>query len=139
MRKIYASIIFISLLFLFSCEERGWIVTCSECSEEEPIEADLIIKIDKAYSPMVEIKIYEGDLEDNNLFRTISASVAQLSESVPINKRYTVTATYVLVDGDTYVAVDSAYPRIKFDEEQCDNPCYFPYDRTINLRIKYYY
>jgi len=55
---------------------------------------------------------------------------------VSLNKKYTVTATYQ-IDGDTYIAVDSAFPRVKYTKEQCEDPCYFVYDRIVDLRIKY--
>jgi hypothetical protein len=55
---------------------------------------------------------------------------------VPINKKYTATATYYKSD-IKYVAVDSATPRVKYDKNQCDDPCYFVYDRVVDLRLKY--
>lgn len=140
MKHIYRIMFLLSLIFLLSCEEKGWIVKCPDCTEEEPEYAKLTIKFDLHTSSMnLRINVYEGELEDNVLYKELVSTGGKNSTivSVPVNKKYTVTATYSK-GADTYTAVDSAFPRIKYDEEQCDNPCYYVYDTKIDLKLKYY-
>lgn len=128
-------ILFFSLIMFFSCEEEGFIVDCSECITEEPTDASLEMKIDENDSPVI-IEIYSGILQDSILFRTIETNRSQLVVSVPLNNMYTVTAKYNR-DGKTYIAIDTAYPRVRFEEDQCDDPCYFIYNKNLNLKLKY--
>jgi hypothetical protein len=135
--KVIRLIFFLFLIILFSCDEVV-LIDCNNCTAEEPAEAKLVIKISdgKYNSSMSNVNIYEGDIEDNILFSTVNSYPGEITASVPINKKYTVTITYNLVTG-SYTAVDSALPRVKYDKDQCDNPCYYVYDNNINLKLKY--
>ena len=66
----------------------------------------------------------------------ISVSATYTTIPVTLNKKYTLTATYYQPD-NYYVAIDAATPRVKFEKNQCDDPCYFVYDKEIDLRLKY--
>jgi hypothetical protein len=55
---------------------------------------------------------------------------------VTLNKKYTATAMYYYADNN-YVVVDSAFPKVKYEKDQCNDPCYFVYDRVVNLRLHY--
>jgi hypothetical protein len=128
-------LLFVILVFSFSCEKEAIIINCQDCLSAEPSEASLDIKLDAVsndYNTI--IKIYEGNLEDSILYST--RQFYFVSVPVAINKKYTVTATYHIRD-NFYTAVDAANPRVKFDKNQCDNPCYFVYDKDIDLRLKY--
>lgn len=123
------------LTVLFSCEEQGLFVICDECDDIEPISTELEIRLNENLETAVLINVYEGNLEDNNLVNS-SETFASISYfTVKLNRRYTITATYNLTEG-TFVAVDSALPQVKFSKEACDNPCYWVYDRIINLKLK---
>ncbi len=123
------------LTVLFSCEEQGLFVICDECDDIEPVSTELEIRLNENLETSVLINVYEGNLEDNNLVSS-SETFAPISYfTVKLNRKYTITATYNLSDG-TYVAVDSALPQVKFSKEACDNPCYWVYDRIINLKLK---
>lgn len=130
------------LLFLgicFSCEEQGLIVKCPDCFADEPLKADLEIKLENPNNyPEAMIQIWEGNLEDSILLKSFSHTTysTTVSEEVTINKKYTVTASYN-INSRTYIAVDSATPRVRYNKDQCDEPCYFVYDRVIDLRLKY--
>lgn len=125
---------FILLVFLFSCEEL-LIVDCTECLTGEPLKATLQIRIEENQQG-VKINIYEGDLEDNVLFRSISTYSRAIFQDVPLNKSYTISAEYPKGD-KTYVVVDSVRPRVKYTEDQCDIPCYYIYDNVVELFIKH--
>jgi len=135
MRAILRFGFYVTLLICFSCEEQGWFVKCSECESNEPEKASLEIKL-KYTGAIVLINIYEGALEDKVLYFSGGTTGTDYRIPVPLNKEYTATATYLL-DNTEYIAVDSAFPRVKYTEDQCDDPCYFVYDKILDLRLKY--
>jgi hypothetical protein len=136
MKKIVRLLFLVIVIFCFSCEKDGLIVYCPDCTQDEPVTATLEARLsnDNYYGAVV--KVYEGNLEDNILLYTWEATSKNFSQSVSINKLYTMTATYE-ISGNTYITVDSATPRVRYSKDQCDNPCYFVYDRICNLRLKY--
>ncbi len=133
--KLHHIILFLGITISFSCEEQS-IVNCDECAAEEPVEADLVIRISEdPNTARTVIKVYEGELEDGILFDEIESILNVYILQVPFNKKYTVTADYYK-GNTTYRAVDSAIPRIKYEEEQCENSCFYVYDYKIDLRLK---
>lgn len=135
MMKIFHWILFIIIALCFSCEEMPFIIECEECQTEEPIEATITISLSEdSNNTSTEVIVYEGLLEDNIIY-TIIYSMTDFTEVVvPLNKRYTIIAYYS--QGHNYRAVDSVVPRVRFDDQQCENPCYYVYDNTANLRLK---
>lgn len=132
--KLFLVIIFV---LCFSCEDQGLIVKCPDCTAQKPSQTDLIIKLDDAYyGYQTVINVYEGNLEDSILYRSFEVTGNHTSVTVYMGKKFTVTATYY-IPADYYVAIDSATPRVKFDKTKCDDPCYFVYDKDIDLRLKY--
>ena len=137
MKKILKFIFLLILAVSFSCEEQGLIINCPDCTSEEPLKTNLEIMLRISIDGSTTlINVYEGNLEDSVLYRSFTSSTALTMIPVTINKKYTITATYFIPD-DYYIAVDSATPRVKFDKKRCENPCYFVYDRVIDLRLKY--
>jgi hypothetical protein len=129
-------------MICFSCEKQGFTVYCPDCTVNEPKVADLDVYVETnniKTGTVIIIKIYEGNLEDSVLIRsdTYPAYLAT-NFAVTLNKKYTLTATYYIAN-NVFIAVDSATPRVKYTREQCDNACYYIYDRTIDLRLKYIY
>lgn len=129
-------LIFPFLVLFFSCEEQGWIVKCPDCTVEEPVEAVLRIRLSIVNYDYVRVSIYEGELEDNILIGWFDTHSDTETRTVSLNKMYTVTADY-LIEGVSYRAVNSAIPRVKYEKSQCDEPCYFIYDSSVDLRLKY--
>lgn len=139
MKTLLRSFIFILLVLLFSCEKTGLVfVKCSECTGFEPTTADLDIMLNSGDFGTTQVNIYEGNLEDNILYGSlrVAGRNSNITYDVLINKKYTITAEY-LIDGKRYIAVDSAQPRVKYDEDSCDEPCYYIYDTILDLRLKY--
>jgi hypothetical protein len=137
MRIIKELFLFLFLIFFFSCEEQGLLVNCKDCLNEEPLETNLEIKIDMNIMGMpILIKVYEGNIEDSALYCSIYGSGEYERISVLVNKKYTVIANYY-IPPDNYIAFDSATPRVRYVKELCSDPCYFVYDKVVNLRIKY--
>ncbi|MBA4322168.1 MAG: hypothetical protein C0408_05060 [Odoribacter sp.] len=139
MRKFANYIFLIALLFIFSCEEQVFFVNCKDCHPEEPMEISLDVKLNRftndPYNAVV--KVFEGSLEDNILKATYYVTVNDLIVKVNINKKYTLTATYIKNNGSTYTAVDSTTPRVKYEADLCEKPCYYVYNKKIDLRLKY--
>jgi len=128
-------------IIIFSCDENPIFIDCNDCFDTEPEYATLLIRLDNnlsgGFSPPAIVRIYEGNLEDNILRYEYYVNGNKWEVDVALNKKYTITATYTDSKGIRYVAVDTAYPRLKYEKSQCDNPCYYIYDRVVNLVIKY--
>ena len=136
MQKIIRILSFIILIISFSCEDQTFIIQCSDCVEDEPVTAELNAEIDPDHFYESLIQIWEGNLEDSILYGSFISYSKTFTHEVVLNKKYTITATYYVAD-KKYIAVDSATPRVKYDKAQCENPCYYVYDRKCNLKLKY--
>jgi hypothetical protein len=136
MKKIVRIISFLILAISFSCEDEAFFVKCSDCAADEPVTAELYADLDPDYYYSCLIQIWEGNLEDSLLVDSYNSSSKTFTHEVTLNKTYTITATYY-VSNDIYIAVDSATPRVKYEKAQCDNPCYYLYDKKCDLRLKY--
>jgi hypothetical protein len=127
----------IAMIFFFSCEDQGLIVKCPDCVSDEPVKTSLEVKLSSGYKgAFTLINVYEGNLEDSILYNTYNVSATYTTIPVTLNKKYTLTATYYHPD-NYYVTIDEATPRVKFEKNQCDDPCYFVYDKEVDLRLKY--
>jgi hypothetical protein len=135
MKRFFRAIFFTLLVVCFSCEDQGWYTDCSNCTPTEPDNANLAIKIEKIETPAI-INIYEGELEDSVLYSSTQQWGSEYTPIVGFNKKYTVTATYI-IGNKSYTAVDSAIPRVKYTETQCEEACYYIYDNNLDLRLKY--
>ena len=127
--------LFVFLALFLSCEKNGWIVKCQDCFQGEPSVVPLYVKLDQPSTP-IKVRVYEGMLDDSVLYQTEEVTWDEYTIDVPVNKKYTITATYN-IDGKIYIAVDSATPRVRYTKDKCDDPCYYAYDNYLNLRIKY--
>ena len=136
MKKIIRILFFLVLVFSSSCEEQGFIVKCSDCTADEPLVAKLEVNLDPDLFYDTLIQIWQGNLEDSILLGSYTSYKEFFSQDVTLNKKYTVTATYHL-SGKTYIAVDSATPRVRYDKSQCQDACFYIYDRICDLRLKY--
>ncbi len=141
MKKLLQIIFFLTITICFSCEkqglfeDKGWFVKCSECESTEPQKAFIELML-KETETSVKIDVYEGEFEDGVIYHTLETTLDKYTFSAGLNKKYTAVATYHL-GGITYIAVDSAIPRVKYSKEACDEACYFVYDRVLDLRLKY--
>ena len=138
MKNLLKIISYLILTISFSCEDQTLFVKCDDCTTDEPIATNLTIKLDNyGYSGGTIINVYSGNIEDSILLRTLETrNQTETSISVTLNKKYTVTALYY-IPGKYYTAVDSATPRVSYIKDQCTDPCYYVYDRVIDLRLKY--
>ncbi|HOW08761.1 MAG TPA: hypothetical protein PLX08_03060 [Bacteroidales bacterium] len=136
MKLLIRILSFTVIAVMFSCEDSGLITNCSDCTIDEPEEANLIIKLTSTELP-VTVRIFEGELDDSILYDIVSDfRGSEYRRNVILNKKYTVTAEYV-INRNNYYAIDACIPRVKYTKDQCDDPCYFLYDRVLDLRLKY--
>jgi hypothetical protein len=122
---------------VFSCEKEPLLIACDDCTTSIPVDGRIKIKFDKMPdNSTVMYRVYLGNVEDNIIIWSAFWSSDETSVTLPVNKKYTITVEYSLKDG-VYIAVDSVYPRVGFNKEQCDDPCYYVYDKTADLRLKH--
>jgi hypothetical protein len=136
MKKALRVILFFILCVALSCEDKGLIVQCSDCVPDEPVSVELNAELDPDHFYGALIEIWEGNIEDSIRYGSYTSLNRTFTQSVTINKKYTITATYYISD-DIFIAVDSATPRVKYDKTSCDDPCYYIYDTKLNLKLKY--
>lgn len=140
MKKYALYIIMLLFSAILSCDENPIFIDCHDCMPDEPDHATLVLYMEKQltdWHPAAIVRIYQGNLEDNVLLNLFYIRYEKWEIDVPLNKKYTITATYTDINGKDYIAVDTAYPRVKYEKSQCESPCYFVYDRIVNLRLKY--
>jgi len=136
MKKILRITSLFILIISLSCEDQGFIVQCSDCIPEEPITAELYADLDPDLFYECLVQIWEGNLEDSILVDSYPIYSRTFTQEVTINKKYTITATYYISDV-RYIAVDTATPRVRYEKSQCEEPCFFIYDKKCDLRLKY--
>jgi hypothetical protein len=135
-RPVSATLIFLAMVMLFSCEDITLVLDCSKCNTDEPSDAEIAIKVSSSYNEVL-INIYEGNLDDSILYKTITAYGSSASCTLPLNKTFAFSARYFTSYGDIYYVINSITPHVKYVEDQCDEPCYFIYNNTVNLKLKY--
>ena len=136
-RAASRAIILVFMVLLFSCENlQDNFLNCSECKLDEPSDAEIEIKLSDNYSE-IRINIFEGNLEDSILYKTITTVSNSTYSTLPLNKTFTLAARYLSSSGNQYIAVNSITPHVRYVKDQCDEPCYFIYNKKVNLRLKY--
>jgi hypothetical protein len=135
-RKLTGILTILAVTLVFSCEKEPLLIACDDCTTTIPTDAIVRIRINNWPNETVIYNVYLGNLEDNILIKSASTSASETSALLPVNKKYTITVQYSMNDA-VYIAVDSVYPRVGFNKEQCDDPCYYVYDRTANLSLKH--
>jgi len=131
-------IIIFTIIVILSCDENFVIVNCSDCLQSEPVEANIKLEMDDNGNYNGTIRIYEGNIEDSILWMSTVVYARTMEFTVQINKKYTFRVDYQGKNGVKYSAIDSAYPRVKFEAEQCSSgPCFYIYDNKLNMKLKY--
>jgi hypothetical protein len=137
-KRIFSYILLFATAVILSCDESFVIVKCSECLESEPVEAKITVEFENYDVYNINLTIYEGKLEDNIVLGSYTNPVNSMEYYFPINKKYTFKAEYTDRKGVKYTAVNSVYPRVIMELEQCSvSPCYYVYDNKLNMKLKY--
>lgn len=125
------------LIFLLSCEDKGYFIKCSECLKEEPKTVDIKINLTNTTTlKPAAIVVYEGDIENNVIYRSFNSSGTVATTNVTLNKTYSFTATYGIGDS-RYTTVDVITPKVILEKSECQDICYYIYDKTVDLSLKY--
>jgi len=125
------------IVLLFSCEDSKYNTDCNDCLEDEPDQTTLVAELDDPGVSGVLIILYEGRIEDNVVYDSTGVYYSGSYEKrVSLNRMYTITATYI-INNKMYTVVNSTTPRVKYTETLCEEPCYFVYDRKMDLKLKY--
>ena len=128
------------LLLLLSCDGKFVIVNCDDCTTDEPKTINLALSFEPETGNAVQVDVYKGVIEDNILLDSFTTTSISYTYNVDINVRYTFTAKYenISFSGKTIVVVATVYPRVRYEKSQCENNCYYVYDKKVNLRVKYH-
>jgi hypothetical protein len=135
-RALLIPAVFITVAAILSCD-KIIIVNCDNCVENEPANAELHLKLEPESYNDVTVSVYRGPIDDNILIDSFVTSSTDYTYTVDLNTKYTFAAEYILISGKTVVVINTAWPRVKYEKEQCENNCYYTYDTTVNLKIKY--
>jgi hypothetical protein len=84
-----------------------------------------------------EITVYQGNIEDGIVFERFTSTGNSTYSTVSINRKYTLTARYYFPEGN-FVAINSVTPQVRYTKNACDDPCYFIFDRDVDLRLKWH-
>lgn len=139
MKKSYLHIFLIALLTFLSCDEKFVIVNCNDCTPAEPIDVSLEITLDKKETSQIFISVYDGNIEDKILLKSFYTNADETEVKVKVNRKYTLTALYQEGGGSSFIVVNTAYPRVRYEMNQCEEPCYYVSDRKVKLKLKYKY
>lgn len=124
---------------LLSCEE-NIVKDCRDCYPGRIETASLIIKYGSTdYIPVnPKLTLYEGAVEDGIILAEYSIDDHFLSFSYDalLYKDYTATLEFTL-DGRKYITTAGACPQLGYDDTSCEEPCWFVYNNTLDLRLRY--
>lgn len=104
------------------------------CYTQKPTE--LYIKLEISTNPTsapIEVSLYEGNMDDGELYETFFTNNSEEYYLMPVGRRYTATAKY-LSGSDTIVVIDSEKLKA-YSYENCEETCY-DYDDEIVLDLK---
>lgn len=136
MKLIMRRLLFLTVFtILLSCEDQRWFTNCSDCFANGPESAELLVKLSATDLPVV-VTVFEGELEDSIVYFINETRLTEYSINVGLNKKYTLTAIYIK-GNETYTAVDSSVPKVRYTEDKCESACYYVYDRIVDLRLRY--
>ena len=105
------------------------------CLAYKPDSGLLIVKLTiNKENQNVRVKVFEGKLEEENEILKINTQEALLHLYLPVNKYYTVTASYK--DGDkSILAVDGDEIVVK-EYVVCGEDCFVLKDGGVNVRLR---
>lgn len=120
-----------------SCEDVN-LYNCEDCLTTEPSTCFLDIKLSESYNQSYEshIIVYQGKVEDNIIIDDRYTDNDFVLE-VSLNKEYSVKSSTTR-GGVLYVTINSVTPKITYQEDYCETPCYFVNDNKLDMRIKYF-
>ena len=108
----------------------------SDCQTSKPDLGNLNIQVTiDAQNTRVPVAIYVGHIEDGMLLQRDSLTVSSVDYSFPVDKAYTVTATY-LVGQDTILAIAQDEIQTHETEYQNSTHCWDLINAAVDVRLK---
>jgi hypothetical protein len=111
-------------------------VDCQYCFEEMPeyVDMELIFNVE-ASDKRVYFTIYAGFAFASEVYMTGESYENSFWVSVIPDQKYTVVASYVLGNQTVYV-VNDCYVKTELFNYACDDPCYYVYEASCDLKFK---
>jgi hypothetical protein len=107
----------------------------SDCYTSEPYDGRMYVKLTiNDENPKVPIAIYQGKLEENDLYLTDTVDNEYYDTLLPIDHFYTIIAEYKR-NGEKIFAVDGDEIK-KSHAKICDSTCWDVQTGSVNLRLK---
>jgi hypothetical protein len=140
MKRLFTISLLLSLAFLLlsGCNKDNIYqeVDCSLCFATPPdsgfIRPEITINVQNMRVP---VSVYEGPVEEQRLVFRDTFSVPTPRIELPVEKEYSVTATY-LKGTDTIIVIDGDKLEIKKAVGQCGGTCYVVTGGFFDLRLK---
>ena len=127
------------IMVLFSCED-GYLTDCRECYPDVTGRVTIRIRYRNLNAVPVNpvVTIYEGAIEDSIILARyyVGDPTSYLSYDAVLYKDYTATLEF-MYNGRKYISTDAARPKVRYDEDTCEEPCYYIYDNILDLRLRY--
>jgi hypothetical protein len=112
-------------------------IDCSECFTSPPDYTLVYITVNRnAENPKIPITIYYGPFEDNNIAAVDTARSNKIWISLQTNKHYTLKGEYYKNDR-LYNVINGTHLRLRYDDETCDEPCYYIIGDEVDLTLKF--
>jgi len=135
-RTVFA--VAVLLTILLSCED-SYVSDCSDCYPEGvPLTQLKILIRNPEYIPFnSKLTLYEGSVENGIIIRQFvsEVSVSYFAFDAILYKDYSATLEFSL-DGRRYITTAGACPKVGYDKNSCEEPCYFLYDNVLDLRLR---
>ena len=148
-RYLYIFSVVCFFIISFSCEKGSFAfeVNCAECFASKPDSADIIAYLTfndlNDSIPLVFYKEkYQGDPQKDIVEWVDTATVDKYSDgkyflSSPVNKYYSLKATYKTKSGVDVVAVDGDKFVTNHVADACDSDCWIVKGGILDVRLKY--
>ncbi len=137
-RNIIYFVFLVLLLILSACKDKYDDCTdrdYANCNTQQPAtgRVTLEVTIDDE-NPVVEIHIYNGNFENNNLVFSTTVSTRSFHYHLDVNNYYSATATYK--KGNTTIkAIDGGQMKVT-SYRMCELRCYEVNGVTLDLTLK---
>ncbi|MBN2176019.1 MAG: hypothetical protein JW731_17950 [Bacteroidales bacterium] len=130
----------IFMLLLNQCERKEPVdlgeFNCDECFQEKPEWGSLIVYVTlNDENPKVPLVVYIGNIEDGNIDWYDTADTREYYVPVRPDKYYSVRAEY-RQGSKTIYAVDGDKFKLKYNNDGCDEPCYYFKGGYYDLQLK---
>lgn len=111
-------------------------VDCEWCFEEQPefVDLELIFNVEESDKRVI-YTVYSGYAFSSEIYFIDTTFENSIWITVLPNQKYTVAAEYKMGEQKIYV-VNDGYVKTEYFKYACDNPCYYVYEASCDLKLK---